>query len=188
MLKIVLTSLSVCLVCCSLTYILIRRYLKKNIRPEEILIKLKVEVEELIQDMNQTTERNLILLEDHIEKLKNLLAESEKAGTLLKRETERNKTSKMTYSHLKNSEAAKVKVQQDLFPAAEETKKEQNPPVQRTETEEEKRIPDVKKDRNALRERVLELQKQGVSAHTIAENLDVPVGEVELIISIYARK
>ncbi len=141
----------------------LRRRVNRALDSEEILAELRDEVNGLLREMNQTTERNVALVEDRITRLSELLRRADKSLQLLQREEEKSAVSREVYDNLR---------------------------LQARRREAERRIDGPEPDGSAddvpsLKDRVLALHRQGIAADVIAARVDAPQGEVELIISLH---
>ena len=162
-----------------------RRLIRKKTDQSQTLSRLREEIEELIQDLNQTTERNLVILEDHVQKLRGVISNAEKTMSVLRRETEKNESSRLTYQHLKKT-AVKVDIPAPPKPVQDELPLEVENPDKQEKQEDRKRP--RRKTRAELTRDVLKYHKQGLAPSLISDKCGLPSGEVELIISIYARE
>jgi hypothetical protein len=130
----------------------------KLLRKDALLDKVREEIEGLVLDLNQTTERNIGLIEDRINTLKRFLDSADKRIVLIGRETEKHETTNRLYNNLARKKA------RDRTPDDEGTKKSLNP------------------------EEVIDLHRKGISSGIIAHKLGTTIGEVDLIISLQDRK
>lgn len=121
----------------------------------------------MIVDLNQTTDRNVGLVEDHLARLAERIAEADRRIVVLKKEAEKVPTSNAVYTHLR---AAAPRSPAEA-PPDKPAKKEVEPPP-------EKRV------KKSVRDQVLELYRSGMEAREIATKLDKTLGEVELIITL----
>jgi hypothetical protein len=130
----------------------------KLLRKEALLDRVREEIEGLVLELNQTTERNIGLIEDRINILKQFLDTADKRIVLIGRETEKHETTNRLYNNLARKKA------REQAPNEEPAKKSFNPGE------------------------VLDLHRKGISAGIIANKLGTTVGEVDLIISLQDRK
>jgi hypothetical protein len=127
--------------------------------------ELRDEVSRLVVELNQTTERNIALVEDGIARLNEVLARADKKIGLLRREGEKHDMGMQVYSRLAEGRGA--------APAEAESMEER--PGRRAEVVDP-------------HEQVLRLARGGFAAPLIATRVGIPLGEVELIISLERRK
>ena len=141
----------------------LRRRVNRALDSEEIMAELREEVNGLLREMNQTTERNVALVEDRITRLSELLRRADKSLQLLQREEEKSAVSREVYDNLRLQARRREAERQIDLPESDGSADE---------------VP-------SLRERVLTLHRQGMAADVIASRVDAPQGEVELIISLH---
>lgn len=132
--------------------------IKKALSTEEIIKTVREEVDQMIVELNQTTNRNIGLIEESIKRLSATLRKADKSVGILNKEAERRKQSEEVYTNLKPKSVQ----------------------IQKSENSGEK----VK----SIQEKVLDLHRKGLSPSVISKRLDMTVGEIELIISIHGRK
>ncbi len=70
-----------------LVYIKLSKKIQNAVEYDIILKEIRQDVDELVIEINQTTERNISLIEDRIKKINSLLSMADKRLTLLNRET-----------------------------------------------------------------------------------------------------
>jgi hypothetical protein len=76
----------------ALVFLYVRSRVRKALESDGLIDKLRAEVGELVRDLNQTTDRNLTLVEDAIRALREASAEADRKTAVLRRETERRST------------------------------------------------------------------------------------------------
>ncbi len=79
---------------------LLNRRISRAQRMPEVLERMRAEVQGVIVEMNQTTERNVELLEDRIAQIGELLAQADRRLGVLKREAEKQDSAAQVYSQL----------------------------------------------------------------------------------------
>lgn len=144
-------------------FVYFRRRIDRALQTENILRDIRSEVDEMIVDLNQTTDRNVGLVEDQLARLAARIAEADRRIVVLKKESEKTRATDAVYTHLKP-------------PVQQVAEIPPNPP----ETKGEKSLEKPK----SARERVLEMYRSGLEAREIATKLGKTLGEVELIISL----
>lgn len=132
--------------------------IKKTLSTEEILKTVREEIDQMIVELNQTTNRNIGLIEESIRRLSDILRQADKSVAILNKETDRRKQSEEVYTKLKPKSI----------------------PIQPTEKPSEKL--------KSVQDKVLDLHRKGLGPSVISNRLDMSVGEIELIISIHGRK
>lgn len=146
-------------------FVYFRRRIDRALETGTIVKAIQDEVNQMIVDINGTTDRNIALIEERIERLQGLLAGADKRISVLKRESERGKVAEEVYTQLKpRGPLAEAPVP----PAAP---KPTEPPAAKSP-----------------REEVLELHSQGMDSKRIASKVNKTLGEVELIISLGERR
>lgn len=160
----VFTVTGICLLAIYSVYFLLNRKISHILDSKKILSKVDEEVSSLILELNQTTERNILLIEDKIIKLSKLIKESDKSILLLNKEFKRQEIEPLQYNHLAK--------RRNFTPQVDEILKE-----------------DVLIDENkSNKNKILELFKNGFSSEVIASKTGTSIGEVDLIIAFHSRK
>ena len=158
------TVTGVCLLAIYSVYFLLNRKISHILDSEKILSRVDDEINNLILELNQTTERNLLLVEDRIKTLSNLIKDSDKSIILLNKELSRPQVEPLNYSHLS-------KKKNFILPENELVKEK------------------GENDENlSEKNRILELFYKGFSTEIIASKTGASIGEVELIITLNSRK
>jgi hypothetical protein len=139
--------------------------------------ELREEVSRLVVELNQTTDRNIALVEDGIARLNELLARADKKIGLLRRESEKHEMGMQVYSRLGEGRSA---VEQGA-PAG-------GPPPAKTGRARAAAPKAEEGEATDAREQVVRLARGGFAPSLIAARVGVPLGEVELIISLEQRK
>ncbi|MFP4431086.1 MAG: DUF6115 domain-containing protein [Spirochaetaceae bacterium] len=158
-------SLAVNIIVVSLFFLFLTRRLVRKLSLEESLDELQREVGGIVTEMNQAAERNISLLEDKIEELREIEQRIDRKITLLNRETQKENESAATYREIVRE--AQMQRRQKPFEAA---------PGDTAEA--------PQSDNRPVRERVLDLHRKGISPNIIATRVGSTVGEVELIIGL----
>jgi nicotinamide mononucleotide adenylyltransferase len=143
-------------------YLLLSKKLRNNAYHKEYLQSVRGEIEQIIIELNQTTDRNIALIEERVEGLRKLLAKADKNIVLLQKTHEKEQQSEDVYKNLRKK--------------AEERRKM----ASATKNEEPKQ-----KD---VRLRVRELAAEGMTKEIIASRMEMTIGEVELILSLGQNK
>ncbi|OQY39995.1 MAG: hypothetical protein B6229_02705 [Spirochaetaceae bacterium 4572_7] len=167
----ILLSLIVCTVYGFVVYQIMNYKLHKKIDNKSFLRGVKEEISSLITQINETSDRNVQLLEHRLDKLNRTLDEADRKITLLRYELDRKIDIPLNEDTLLRDAHNIVKEQiQGLEP----------------EIEPEVEVTIIKDEGSSLskRERILLLHKQGISSSVIASQTKVTIGEVELIISL----
>lgn len=168
---------------------------KKTFSPNKILENIGKEVDKLLIEIDNITDRDLSLIENRIQTLREVISQADRRISLAKKEDEKRlqetvvldkineinenvkKSNSSMTSYVKN--AYKIKEKQNnngeisLFPAedyGEESKSNINV-----------------RDNRPLKDRVLELYYQGLDFYIIAEKLESSVDEVQTIVNLFVR-
>ncbi len=126
--------------------------------------ELRDEVSRLVVELNQTTDRNIALVEDGIARLNELLARADKKIGLLRRESEKRDMGVQVYSRLAEGREAAGQGATAAMPEP------------------------ASAEAADAHGRVLQLARGGFAPSLIAARVGIPLGEVELIISLERRK
>jgi uncharacterized small protein (DUF1192 family) len=157
---------------------------------------LRDEVSRLVVELNQTTERNVALVEDRIASLNELAIAADKKIGLLKREIEKHDVGARIYSRLAEERQVSAGGRPGS-PSAGQTGAAGaagTPPLSVELSEKPRRddemrgVPRRDDERQELRQCVMMLHRSGFPASLIANRVGMPAGEVELIISLEQRK
>lgn len=143
-----------------LIYFFFKKKFENLLKADSLLARVRDEIQGLIVELNNTTERNLNLTEERITRLTDLLEKADKTIVLLQREEKKTEKTESTYASIKPK---KVVVEQKI--PEEVTVKKSSP-----------------------REEVLAMARQGISSGVIASKLGKTIGEIELIISLGKRE
>lgn len=150
-------------------------YVKRKIRialgSENLLRDIREEVDGILRELNQTTDRNIRLIEDRVERLMEIMAKADKRIGVMQREVEKQDMGRSVYQQLLD------KKRRSAGTASADT--------DGGESHEAVRPAEPKK---SVREQVGELHDKGIAPDLIAKRVGTTVGEVELIISLRERK
>jgi hypothetical protein len=185
MLSVILVLVAVNLLGYLVVYLLLRERVRRAASPAAQATELREEVNRLVIDLNQTTDRNLALLEDKITSLSELLTRADKKIALLKRESEKHDVGARVYS----------RILEGRTPAAPEASPVEEPPPRAEPRPAAPAVSAASPGAEAgnrgpvdVREQVIALYKAGFSASLIAARVGAPKGEVDLIIALSERK
>lgn len=194
----------------ALVFLYVRSRVRKALESDGLIDKLRAEVGELVRDLNQTTDRNLTLVEDAIRALREASAEADRKTAVLRRETERRSTENAVYDRLgRMRNAASVSEEGAVSPPKAEGPRKpvsaaealplfdssrQETVVAPSREAPQEAIPFVSFSSTPIRpkpttkEEVMGLSRRGISSEFIAAKLGITVAEVELIISLEEQK
>ncbi|HEY9595104.1 MAG TPA: hypothetical protein VHE79_11540 [Spirochaetia bacterium] len=181
-----------------LLYVILSNRLRRASTTEAQIAEIRDEVSRLLVELNQTTERNIALVEDKIATLNDILSQADKKIGLLHREIEKHDVGSQIYSRLaerkpRPSPERPVSERPSASETPVEAPRAAAEPVPRTtahhaEPPQEKQLAVELSEGPDLHERVMMLHRSGFAPSLIASRVGVPLGEVELIISLEQRK
>jgi hypothetical protein len=149
-------------------YLYFKRRIDKRLEAEMLLDNLRNEagriVRDLMQEMNRITDRNITLFEDKAGELQRILDTANRRIGLMKKEVKKEEAADRVYARLRRP-----------LPSAGTAAPPESPPPQ-----------SPKEDRNLSE--IFDLYRKGISPDIIANTLDLPVGEVQLMIALQGRK
>lgn len=163
--------------------------IKRDFLPEKILSNIRVEINNLITDLNRETERDIALIEDKMEHLKKLLIDTDKRLFLAQKEQiKKEKEQEVLQNFFDQKEDVNPNIKHGL-------KNTESLPSSFSDLDKESGIKVYTKNNFMkranpiqqtipLNEQVIEMHNKGLSADFIASSLSMPLGEVELIIDI----
>jgi hypothetical protein len=172
-------------------YAVLRDRVRRATSAATQIAELRDEVSRLVVELNQTTERNVALLEDRISGLSDLLGAADRKIALLAREIEKHDVGAKVYSRLAPGQAAADSPGSHLSVELSEGKRAQSPAEEPSPKEPSPKAPSVREtaaSRQDMRQRVVMLSRSGFSPHLIATRVGIPLGEVELIISLERQR
>ncbi|MBI9105156.1 MAG: hypothetical protein JEZ04_00335 [Spirochaetales bacterium] len=165
-----ITVLLVNILILSIIYIILRRRIDRLTDNGRVTDELARELDTILAEINQATDRNILIIEDKIKELDLIIAKTEQRISLLRKDelkrpepTELRKTD-LTYSHLNRMNTMSALVT----------------PLKVPEKIIEEEIDEKQK--------VIELYRSGLSASVISASIGLNMGEVELIISLFRQK
>lgn len=191
-------------------YLVLHRKIEKQITPEAFLEKVRSEVQAVLVELNETTDRNITLLEERVRSLQQVLKRADKKLSMLQGEVQKRRDTGEVYTHLRragkivSSEPGRYNesgVTEDRSPqrpggsapvdgqveggslSADRQAERVSPPQERKASPAGREAVDL-----PVEQRVVNLYNQGVAPEVIAGRLNCSIGEVELIISLYERK
>jgi hypothetical protein len=172
-----------------LLYVLLSDRVKRATTVQSQIAEIRDEVSRLLVELNQTTERNIAVMEDKIASLNETLSAADKKIGLLQREIEKHDVGSQIYSRLAERRPQRPP-EAPPAPAVEPLVVEPAP-APRGVTQRGEQAPALAvelSERPDLHERVMMLHRSGFAASLIASRVGVPLGEIELIISLEQRK
>lgn len=161
-----LICLIVCSVYCFVLYKIIIYRINKKIDNKSFLKKVKEEINSLVTQINETSDRNVLLIENRLERLNSAVNEADQRLQLFKKE-----------------------IKKEIQTPVTELKEVKEKPISLEIIETDDATPEIndqlEDDLNLPRkDRILLLHRQGISPSVIASQTKATIGEVELIISL----
>jgi len=132
------------------------------------------DLNQMIVELNQTTERNIALIEERINALSSILTTADKRIAMLSERAER----PMKHRPKRSAETDTSAGYLDLGKSAAQATTLRSTAAKKAEDSSAAKTPDP--------DRVVQLHEQGIEPTLIATRLGTTVGEVELIISLRA--
>ena len=178
-------------------------YFKKKFSSQEILENIRQEVDKLLIEISRETDRDLSLVDDKINELKEIIEKADQRIKLAKKEQRRQKKDEPA---MFKSEIAKssLSIPQEITSRTDQSIHNPVYPMENvvsryTENNDLARntagtgttptvipqISDISKNDKPVREKVLELWKLGMEPELIAEKLTVSLTEIRMIIDMY---
>lgn len=173
-------------------YIFLVRRINRLTDTEKLTKSLTVELDLVLSEINQATERNILVIEDKINQLEDIIKTAEKRITLLKKSVPP-ENSPLPEKVLKKSPPAPKSIYPEQFELASEesesgelTYSHLNRMNKLAKVVAPLSVQDKNEESsNHVKKRIIELHKNGIDSKIIASNVRVNLGEVELIISLY---
>ena len=81
-------------------YLVLKKKIEARTDSSAILAEIRDEIDRIIVELNQTTERNISLIEDRLAALSDQLAQADKRIALLRRERDKNEASNQVYANI----------------------------------------------------------------------------------------
>lgn len=177
-------------------YLLLVRRIDRRLEPGRVVDAIRSEIDGIIVELNQTTDRNIGLIEDRVTRLNALLEQADRRLAVLKREIESRSSSTERYNDIvKRAPRPETPA---TVSSGSETPGSETPgrgtPAGPTSGGGAAGTGSVQGgerpvgSRAERRKEIIELHRKGIAANIIANRMGSTVGEVELIISLADRK
>lgn len=153
----------------AIVYFILKKRIARTLAAATVLREVREEVNRILVELNQTTHRNVSLLEDRVASLTELLARADKKIALARREAEKQELAEKLYSELAARRA----------PSA--PPKPGSPPAEPAQAPAPQSLQEAAAD-------AVRLAQAGLSPALIARRLALSLGEVELILSLAEHK
>ncbi|WP_020612459.1 DUF6115 domain-containing protein [Sediminispirochaeta bajacaliforniensis] len=163
-------SVAINIILMAFAYIRLSKEIGRRRKSDSLLREIREEAEEIVREINQVTDRNVGLIEDSIRRLTEKLSDADKRITLLGKAAENKEKERITYSHLRRP----LTEMQNPLPDFDQMRGD----------EKESSAKQKQETQPPLRERVLEMSRNGFSSQVIAQKTGATVGEVELMINL----
>ncbi|MFO7782108.1 MAG: hypothetical protein R6W94_10830 [Spirochaetia bacterium] len=171
-------------------YLLLVRRIDRKLEPGRVVDNIRSEIDGIIVELNQTTDRNIGLVEDRVNRLNALLEQADRRLAVLKREIESRSGSTERYNDILRRAP---RAQSDAAPrtqgsASRENGQPESPDREGTQHPHAAPAGQASEGRAARKKQIVELHRKGIASNIIANRTGTTVGEVELIISLADRK
>jgi len=192
-----------CLAFCLIFFFYVKWYIKRKISATELLAEYRAEVYRLNADINAVTDRDLMLVEDRIKKLKEILEDTDKRIKVYVQELDRSRTGEALYTSLGRGIRAALKTPSETPPESpyESPSRPEHAPALSTQMPKLTLVrqesapapvspsassPSVPKppSKRQIRAQIDEMVKEGVSPSDIASGLGISIAEVDLAMNL----
>ena len=168
-------------------------YIKRRTSVSGQLEEYRTEVVKLNAEINSVTDRNLMLIEDRVKKLKELLDETDKRVSVYVRELEKSRKGEALYTSLGRGIRAALKTEEEPAPLQSGLSlvrpQEYPVPQPAPEASAAKDTPPSKPpSRRQIRSSIDLLLNEGVALEQIASRLDISIAEVNLAMNLRRAK
>ena len=159
-------------------YFVLKKKISRTLAAATVLREVREEVNRILVELNQTTHRNVSLLEDRISSLAELLAKADKQIVLARREEEKRELADRVYTELADRRRRPAS---PGFAPARQSPTESAPAG-------DPEAPAAAQGAAAAVGEAVRLAQAGLSPSLIARRLGLPLGEVELMLSLAEHK
>lgn len=167
-------------------------YLKWNLgknKGSSDLGNFEEETEKLIIEINRTTERNLQLIESKIRQIKSVIDDAERVVSVINREKSGSRQEEAVLKKLENrsffENVEKIRKENDFTELTEPVIKINLSRNNTTEKKEKASAADEETlESGDIRDRAITMYRNGINIELISRNLNIPTGEIELMISL----
>jgi hypothetical protein len=177
-----------CLILCAGFFVYCRSYLKRRTGQERILAEFRDEVNGILAEIDEKTDRDALLVEERIKRLKAVLEDTDKRIALYVRELDRRGREERAYAELGKNRLRFIDA--DRGPPSPETPAPpggESPPEQAPAPRFTRAPREIPPRPRPIPEQAAELARAGFSPRMIAARLEVSVSEVELAIAMAGR-
>ena len=196
---------------CFFSLFYFKSYLKRRTGQERILSELRAEVNQILKSINETTERDISLIEDREKNLKNLLSDIDRRFNVYIREMEKRHESDIAYAELVSQSDLKKPEKSTYYELGKNRYgagrkdisvspiSDENPPNPGMENPDSsyplpgfkvkpETAPPVPQDTPSKNAQIHELIKAGLAPHIIASRLGISIAEVEFASALLERR
>lgn len=171
-----------CFFSCVIFFIWCRSYLKRRTGEERILADFRDEVNEILAEIDEKTDRDSLLVEERIARLKKILDDTDKRIALYVRELENRGKQEQTYAELGknrlriiNPPEPEPRSEASALPVALPVPKPQRPRKSRPK-------------KQPVPQQAAEMARGGLSPGLIASHLGISISEAELAAAMSGAK
>jgi DNA-directed RNA polymerase specialized sigma24 family protein len=191
---------------CLFFFFFFKWYIKRRTSASELLSEYRTEVYRLIAEIDSATDRDSLLVEDRIKKLKDILEDTDKRIAVYTRELDRSRAGEALYTSLGKGIRAALKtpppapqaelppeqsantqpltvVRNEGKPSVPQPAQPQQSPAQEASAPSHK-----SQSRRQIRAQIETLANEGLSPSEIASRLDISVSEVDLAMNLIRRR
>jgi cell division septum initiation protein DivIVA len=194
-------------------FLIIARRLRRQYNAQQFLSQVQQEVNTIVTELNQTTERNIQLLEDRIAAVKDTLAELDRRIVMAEAEEQKRSRTDQTYNHLREQRRVIQRTLHEPAPVIRMPEPEPETPPPPEPAPGAESVPGAEPvpaaqagglriettgpvqagfkrtaSRESIRQQVVELHRAGLDPALIAQRCGIPPGEAELIISLHGGR
>ena len=176
---------------CVLIFFYFKWYIKRRTSASELLSEYRTEVYRLIAEIDAATDRDSMLVEDRIKKLKVILDDTDKRISVYTRELDRSRTGEALYTSLGRGIRAALKTPAEIPPPQPKLKSVPVPNESKTPApppaETQPSAPLKNSSKRLIRVQIETLVSEGLSPSEIASRLGISIAEVELAMNLMGR-
>ncbi len=169
-------------------FVYLHTKLQRKFHPDAVLGEIKREVNSIIVELNQTTDRNIGLIEERIASLNAFSEKVDKRLAVLRREWEQYDTGTRVYTELKQYAAGGDRARRTPSVKSGETEPHSTDSRAGESGEQIGAAHEAQQNRDHIREQVVSLHRKGIAPNIIASRVGSTLGEVELIIALHAER
>ena len=182
------------LVFCFFIFFYFKWYIKRRTSASELLAEYRTEVHSLIAEIDSATDRDSMLVEDRIKKLKVILDDADKRIAVYVRELDRSRTGEALYTSLGRGIRAALKTPVEAQPSKPEQAQSADAPNLPARQEPEP-APEAAADKpqpktrskRQVRAQIEMMVSQGLPPGEIASRLNISLTEVDLAMNLMGR-